>query len=624
MLGGAFQTLAFGFNPPEAYDKLPHSIPKESLTARSWTMSQGNNSPEFPNPQSAIKKNLLHRFIIENPPLASLLIVGLILGATLMFFTPYFQLNDDTFKMMIAKGVGIADKPSEYICFSNIVFGFLLKGLYISFPTVPWFGLILILVQLLGAYAVLLVFQTGSSPWFKTMLYILGTAVIYVYCYKSIQYTLTAGLAAVGVVLLMGNLWKENHPRYFKLKLLLVGLLTVASILVRTSAFFLIVLSALPFALYLVWKQGLTPSRKFLLFFLGGLGVLASGLIVFDHIYSNHELNWKTFNLFDDQRVVLIAYRNPPNDMTVKAEFDSVGWTANDWAMFNGWYYMDEDIFSTEKMKKLNDAFAHYSLIGKWPENSFASMFGQPTNFTILLFFLAFLFFIPSKSFKFLLANLVFILLLLLYLNLTRSTPERLSLPPFFFLINAAVFFAVPKKLNPQGGNVPDNGWTIKAGLVLTFLLTFQTSYFLSKQYTTNHEWKYYEEVLDNSLANFHPQSNQLYAVWDSAFPYELLHALDSFEILRNFNTISLAYYQRTPFAQHYLAQFHVQHLFRDLVDRPDLFLVCSSYELQMYSTYMREHYQMEVQPELVFKSPFSFSIYRMHSMQAPPASISH
>lgn len=224
----------------------------------------------------------------------------------------------------------------------------------------------------------------------------------------------------------------------------------------------------------------------------------------------------------------------------------------------------------------------------------------------------------------FLLVTLVFVFLLLVHLNLNISTPERLTLPPRFFLINASFFFAVPNKLNPEGGKMPTIAWTIKAGLAITFFLTINTFSFISKQYAFNRERKYYEEVHDNSLADFHPQSTQLYVVWDSAFPYELIHAFDSFEMLRNFNTTSLAYYRRSPFAHHFLEQFHAPHLFRDLVDRPDIFLLCTPSELKLYFTYMQEHYQMEVHPGEVFKSPFAFSIYRIHTIKSQAGSHSH
>jgi hypothetical protein len=100
-----------------------------------------------------------------------------------------------------------------------------------------------------------------------------------------------------------------------------------------------------------------------------------------------------------------------------------------------------------------------------------------------------------------------------------------------------------------------------------------------------------------------------------------MIPAFDDYEIFRNFHTISLAVYQRSPFAYHFMDQFHLHNLFRDMVDRKDVFLICWPFELQWYLTYMREKFQMEIQPEEIFKSPLNFSVYRMHSPPAPTPS---
>ncbi len=577
-------------------------------------------APEDKN-HSATEKNAgpggmlqkLKHFPSSSPLLFSFLAVGLLMASTLAFFTPYFHLNDDTFKLFFAKGVGTSDQPSEFIGYSSTVLGLMLKGLYTAFPLLPWYPSYLYLVQFLAISAILYSFQFGSFPQFKTLLFFIGSASIYFYFFKDLQFTLSASIAAQGALFLLADLWRQENPKNPRIKFGLAGILIILSLITRTSAFFLSGLMALPFCLYLAWGEKLTSFRKRFLFYIFFIGVLMAGLILFDYVHYNHDPGWKTFNRFDAQRVILQDYRNPPPDESTQATLASVGWTVNDWQMFLNWYYMDENIFSTEKIKALNDAFSKFNLYGRNPESTLPAIFSLPTDLTVTLFFCAFLFFVPVKPLKILLLNTLWVFLIFLYLIYNLRTPERLTLPALLFLLNGAILFAVPKKQSPDG-KPSSSQPAVLIGMGLCALLTLQTFSFVTHEWELNHTRNYYREVLKNSLAAIHPQPNQLYAVWDSSIQYEMIPAFDDYESFRNFHTISLAVYQRSPFAYHFMDQFHLHNLFRDMVDRNDVFLICWPFELQWYLTYMREKFQLEIQPEEIFKSPFNFSVYRMHS----------
>jgi hypothetical protein len=237
------------------------------------------------------------------------------------------------------------------------------------------------------------------------------------------------------------------------------------------------------------------------------------------------------------------------------------------------------------------------------------------------LFLFALLLFLPARIFPYVSLYGLWIFLIWLFLMFYLRMPERVFLPPLLFLKDMVIFYAVPKNKG-QGETRTTSTWTFKGGVVSLVLLSFFTFFFLQKEFAKNKNWSYNESVLNASTAGFHPQDNQLYVIWDSAFPFELMGAFDDFELFRHFHVVMLAGHQRSPQAHSMMTHFGVKNLFRDLVDNPDLFLICSRYEMDLYKAHMREKHQMETDFEAVFTSPF-FAAYRIHSVKTAVSSTS-
>src|SRR5579863_6477038 len=78
----------------------------------------------------------------------------LAVGVTHLVFTPYYQTNDDSGMDMLLRGVVIANKPTSFILWSNVLFGTFVERLYGLFPRLPWLRLTGIALQA-GATTVL-------------------------------------------------------------------------------------------------------------------------------------------------------------------------------------------------------------------------------------------------------------------------------------------------------------------------------------------------------------------------------------------------------------------------------------------------------------------------------------
>jgi len=113
------------------------------------------------------------------------------------------------------------------------------------------------------------------------------------------------------------------------------------------------------------------------------------------------------------------------------------------------------------------------------------------------------------------------------------------------------------------------------------------------------------------------PTRDQLYVLWGSRFPYELISPVHPPPALRDLRFFPLGGHQRTPLVEGILREFGVRNLFRDMVDDPRIYLVCDSVLGALYSSYVWEHYGIETTGKKVFDSDF-FTVYQIKRRSSP------
>ena len=124
-------------------------------------------------------------FLNDKPFLLSFIIASFFLLLTYAFFSPHFQFADDIMMLLLSKGVGMVQAPSVFNQRENILLCNLLKELYIHFPQVQWYSLLLVSTQFLSLWAMLAAFQWGAHRGFRTLLFLFASAGIWVYCFDS-------------------------------------------------------------------------------------------------------------------------------------------------------------------------------------------------------------------------------------------------------------------------------------------------------------------------------------------------------------------------------------------------------------------------------------------------------
>lgn len=154
--------------------------------------------------------------------------------------------------------------------------------------------------------------------------------------------------------------------------------------------------------------------------------------------------------------------------------------------------------------------------------------------------------------------------------------------------------------------------WTLGVAAALAVFLFIFTAYFFQKEQARNGRWIQCAQAMKTYMNGLHPGDGQLYVTWFWGFPMEFAGAFDDFEMYRHFNMVPLTWFQRTPTTRAMMDRFGVKDLFRDMVDNPNILMICSENDMELYKNHMREKYGMETDLEGVYQCPF-FSVYRVH-----------
>ncbi len=559
------------------------------------------------------------RFFQDKPFLSSFLLTFSFVATSMALFRPYFYNIDDYLILLLLKGVGIASAPSEMVQHVNILLCRALVSLYKLFPHFQWYSAFQALTLFLSFWAILASLQIGSKGLFKTVLFFLSSLGMIFFFFSFMQYTQTASLAAIGGFFLLASLWNSENPRHrYKIFTLAFALILI-SISLRFAAFSQIVLASIPSAIYLAWGKKVTPVRLSILRFLACTAAIAVAAMSYHHYVYNRDPAWADYIRFEGPRTQLTDFQDPVYTENTKPFFDSIGWSLNDYYMFENWIYMDKDIYNYDTLKKITDYFPRFGF-NKNISSSRPVIFSNSLVQTAAAFFLVFLAFLPARALRLSIANTLWLLIIFIFMTLFLKISWRVCLPPIMFLMYMNLFgieLVSGRKITSKG--IMARSAKVKYALLF---VSFLFSFLLYKDIYSNNRQKILKtDVVKETLKDFHPQENQLYASMLSAFPIESFPAFDDFEVFRNINLIQLSWNQRSPTTETMLEKFKVRNLLKDMVDNPNLFFISFSnaespnastflYSLQ---TYMMEKYGIEMYLDRVFKCPL-FWIFRFHS----------
>ena len=355
-----------------------------------------------------------------------------------MFFIPFSQTGDDTVVNWITRGIGMVDKPSEFLLVVNIVLGILLKNLNLVFPRIPWFGLGLYSVFFFSVWALLAAFLSRErSPWAGFLFAVLGTPLFF-HCYAWPQYTVYCLLAAQAGIFLLAN---PVRPYSFGFGLSAFLLVTASLIRLEPALF-----SLAAGAVYLLRSFRMEPETRInrnrlrVLSAVAILIVLCSG---FNWFYASAHDGWKEAREYYDLRFSIGESKVSSYEHQAQA-FQSVGWSPEDYRMFLSAFYA-LPTFNLENLKKLDGLLK----VDFEVKRAVLSEMLKPTvvQFMLWSFGVCFVFGLMGKGKAW--GSVSWVVLLVLFLVSYNKIVARVFWPQLLFADLLLVFLLPPGAFSP-------------------------------------------------------------------------------------------------------------------------------------------------------------------------------
>jgi hypothetical protein len=524
----------------------------------------------------------------------SLSINALLFGAFFGFASPRFETNDDVQMMLIASGANTGH-PSEFLFFSNIAIGLILKQLYVLSGAVNWYTLYLYGVHFASMVALLLALQQrcrrGIAIFFFALLF-LGFELRLLLL---LQFTTTAAVAAVGGTLLLLSF--PAPTRSPRAALLLGVALVLAAAMIRESAAYLVLFALAPLAVQRVCTAGGSRTAAYLALAL----VLAGGAVALDrHLYSR-EPGWQQHRAYNGVRSELHD-RMTLDYAQMQRRFDEVGWSQNDQRMFSSWFFAEPAVYSLEKLETLRDALRG--------EQGFGSRFrglgplaaqleGARSFFAVALMIVVVAATHATRRLRWVLLAVcsgAAAFSASAYLALLWRLPERVLLP-ILLAFSASILFSACRTSAASPPTRAIRGWW--GGLLaalLAALLFHHGKYHLELDATNRHELRAFEQILHHLQADFGGADGRpVFVVWGAALPYESLSPLSAGRDLARLDTIPLSWTTHSPFYETILDNHGISDIHTALFERDDLYLVVPPGTLGFYARFIEEHYGKSV-----------------------------
>lgn len=296
------------------------------------------------------------------------MIVNLILILLeLKFCQPIYETNDDFgISLIAANGYG---KYSQYLVFSNYVFGLFLKFLYWIIPKINWY-IVLEYLFLAIAYSALETMVTKKVG--KTIAIALGMGLWFLVIFNQIrfiQFTRTAYVISFVGGLLIIEAIKEKS----KAVALLGSILSVVGYMYRTQCFWVSMVYILALIVGMcVEKQIDNKTFKKCILNVGIVVGVCVCLGQIDNCMYKIDDGWNEYRRYNSARAQLLDYEIPDYE-TNREFYESENITINDVTILSQWILNDTDFFTTEKLEKITTRCTNKTLSLEVIKNDFRS-----------------------------------------------------------------------------------------------------------------------------------------------------------------------------------------------------------------------------------------------------------
>ncbi len=503
-------------------------------------------------------------------------------GFIFSFFTIRTGL-DDLQMSSITAGFFLNQTPSEFMLFSNVLIGHLLKFLTLRFPNFAWYDFYLLISLFVAHFVILYVFiyQKSKNSLFLGLIFF----AIAFYSVVNMFFTVVGAYVSFAGIILYFHIFLQAKSK--KITWGFSILLIIWGSCIRFHSCLLMLILCLPMGGYWAYFQGKIIQKK--------LGLTIAVLLIsfagvfllkyYDSAYYDSNPAWKNHREHIGYLVSILDYDqlpfSPYQDIYAQNQ-----WSKNDCSMLRSWFFTDEKVFGLAQFRQLMHHHSVYTLKfvrqrGVWYvlsrlRDTYTSshailayvswvvilMIGQFQNKIILL---------SSVSFG-------FIFLLFLYLAyFMKITEYHITYILFSFWILGLCFVLANAEFRPKR-------IFILGGFILMML-------FLSIKENHTHS-----QINEKGVQGFQQlmaslQRNKLYIFWDISPSYVSGIFLGNPQKIKNIDLIHLGHCSYPALIQETLKKYHISNIHEDIIDHPDVILVSKNQKNEFYKQYMKEHY---------------------------------
>ena len=436
--------------------------------------------------------------------------------------------------------------------------------------------------------------------------------------YTIISYTKTAGICAVGGMLLISHAMGEVREKGWRIGLSVSGaVLCLVGFMLRPMEF--LPCFALMAVLSLRWLYGLIFNDKgSVLFKLKALGryalpfvlvlVLCVGLYAFNEKAWSQE-PWSFYHDFDARRVDCVDFGRPKYEDMAEG-YESIGLSENAVSLFQESCYFDTERFSGENLDAISAMRDEISpppsigeCLGKFLDNCLLGFFRNLHVYGFLIILALWLAAGEHKLRDYLsLAGLagIFSLMYLYLIYRGRYLVDRVDMPMFFAMAASLAYMIKDEKMQRE-----------KLMAAVLLVLSIGISHYLSRdvyrsavEYHNEESRAAVESLLDEEqlfLAKVDAVDDRIYSPFEPAAPgyWDKILYLGGWTM-------------NHPAVMSTLSDYGVENPYRDCVDNERVYLIDNDIELTL--GFIREYYAPAATAELVepLSSETGMNIYRI------------
>ncbi|OFW54835.1 MAG: hypothetical protein A2V75_06995 [Actinobacteria bacterium RBG_16_70_17] len=283
-----------------------------------------------------------------HPLVWALVLSAAIAAVFVLTLSPGYDTNDDVGMQSAVDGT--MGEHSPHLVFSNVLIGLLLSTLYRAVGWFPWYGLYLYAAHFAALLAVVYVVLADRRGHFKVRLLALGgvLAVFHLSMWMQLQFTSTAMLFGASGVMLYLAVAPREPARWGTIAV--GGAMVGLSSWIRWHSGWAVVLLSVP---VLVLTLRRLPWRRLALFAGTAAAILLAGSVA-QAIYYADQPAWQTYFDFNAARDHI--QQSPLLDQLDPAVLAEVGWSRNDLAIFDAWFFADERVHEAADVEVIADA----------------------------------------------------------------------------------------------------------------------------------------------------------------------------------------------------------------------------------------------------------------------------